>query len=262
MSLRPGDLIEELRGQQGNVLAALSQRRYAQLEHRDPVVEVLTEEALANQLHQVAVGGRQQSEVRGDLLGATDAREGSLLDYAQQLCLQQRTELRYLVQKESAAVRTLEEPLAQVVGAGEGAAFVAKELGFLQGLRDGGAVDRDQGRIRTATLGVDGVRNQLFARSALAMDQHRDIGGRHELDLTVEVEHGRRGPDDAEGAPIAVFVLKLGQPHRHAMSLRGVAGDELQAGRVERLGQVVEGPGVHGGHDAVHVAVGRNHDHR
>ena len=57
----------------------------------------------------------------------------------------------------------LEETVALLGGAGEGAFTVAKELGLQQVLGDGAAVDGDEGRRATAADIVDGAGNQFFA---------------------------------------------------------------------------------------------------
>ena len=62
--------------------------------------------------------------------------------------------------------------------AGERALLVAEQDRFHEIVRDRAAIDRDE-RLRPALAGaVDGARDQLLADAGLALDQHRNGGGR------------------------------------------------------------------------------------
>jgi hypothetical protein len=63
---------------------------------------------------------------------------------AQELALQIERQVADLVEKERAALGALDLAGGLPIGAGEGAALVAEELGLEQGRRDGGAVDRHE----------------------------------------------------------------------------------------------------------------------
>ena len=81
---------------------------------------------------------------------AADAVDLALLDGAQQLGLQADVHLADLVEQQRAAVGLLELADAPGDGAGEGALLVAEQLGFQQGLGDGGAVDGDEAGLARA----------------------------------------------------------------------------------------------------------------
>jgi hypothetical protein len=74
-------------GEQLHVLGALSQRREGDLDHLEPVVEVLPEAALLDGDGEIAVGGGDDAHVHGERFAAADALEAALLEYAQQLHL-------------------------------------------------------------------------------------------------------------------------------------------------------------------------------
>jgi hypothetical protein len=57
---------------------------------------------------------------------------------------------------------------------------VAEQLAFDQLFRNGGAVDFDERLGGALAEGVDGVRHQLFASAAFAIDEHAAIGGGHQ----------------------------------------------------------------------------------
>ena len=71
----------------------------------------------------------------------------------------------------------LEPALALGVGAGERAFLVAEQLAFQQAVAQRGAVDPHEGAQGPPALVVDQQGDQLFARSALAADQHRHRRG-------------------------------------------------------------------------------------
>jgi hypothetical protein len=77
----------------------------------------------------------------------------------------------------------------EVTRAGEGAALVAEELALHQVLGDGGAVDLDEGPSLRGGVLVQGARDELLARAALARDEHR--GGRVGDALEDRVDLGR-----------------------------------------------------------------------
>ena len=73
-------------------------------------------------------------------------------------------------------MRFLEATAAQRVGAGEGAAFVAEQLGLQQVARNRRGVQRDEGAAGAHAMAVQRPRHQLLAGAGLARDQHRDLG--------------------------------------------------------------------------------------
>ena len=80
-------------------------------------------------------------------------------------------------------------------GAGERALDVAEELGLEQRLGQRAAVDRHERPIRSVAVLMDGARDELLARAALADDEHRRIGRGGVRDLLVDAGHRRRAPE-------------------------------------------------------------------
>src|SRR5690606_39139413 len=115
---------------------------------------------------------------------------------AQQLDLNGRGQLAYLVQEKRAPGRAREAPLAPRDRPGERAALVAEQLGLEDRLRDGGAIDGHEGPRRPQALAVNVASDELLASAALAEQEHRRAGGRG---LVADVENApQRGalPDD------------------------------------------------------------------
>ena len=112
---------------------------------------------------------------------AADALDGEVLNGAQQLGLGRRRQIGDFVQKQRAAIGSLELP-SPSADAGRDAILDAEQLGFEQRFDQRRAVDRDERAVAAATQLVDLPRDELFADAALAFEQHREIRGRHALD--------------------------------------------------------------------------------
>ena len=86
----PAGLLDEVPGQQRDVLAPLAQRRQRDRDDVQAVVEVLAELAFLDHLAQVGVGGRDDARVELDRARLADALDLPLLERAQQLGLQRQ----------------------------------------------------------------------------------------------------------------------------------------------------------------------------
>ena len=71
----------------------------------------------------------------------------------------------------------LEQAGLGAFGIGEGPGLKAKQLGLQHGLRDGGAVDVEEGPLGTRAAVVDDARHQPLAGAGLPLQQHRGDGG-------------------------------------------------------------------------------------
>ena len=149
----------------------------------EPVVEVAAELLFCDHFGQVAIGGGDEAHVDGDGPRAAQALDLPLLQRAQQLGLQVERHLADLVEKERALVRQLEAADLARDGAGERALFVAEELAFEQPGGNGRAIQLDEGALAARAQAMDGARQQFFAGSGLALDEHGGIGGRDGLNL-------------------------------------------------------------------------------
>ena len=165
--------LEELLRAETYVPRPGAQGRYLQLEHVQPVKEVLAEGALGGQLLQAAVRGGDDADVKLYLLAAADAGYAVGLHSAQELGLELDGQLRDLVEEERAVVGELKAPRVAARGLrpGEGSRLVAEELALEQVARDGGAVYGHKGAVGVAALVVHGLGEELLARAALALDE-------------------------------------------------------------------------------------------
>ncbi len=255
------ELLEEHADQLLEILGALAERGQREREDRDAVVEVLAERAVLERLQRALVGGRDHPDVHRDLRLPPDPPEPSVLENPKELHLGGRAHLRDLVEEERPAVGELEAAGPASRGAGERALLVPEDLALEQGLRDRRAVHGDERSATAPGVVVDRARHQLLARSALTEHEDRRVGRCDLLDLAGDLLHRRRACDQApEGAAVAELAPE-------PVDLAGALGpverplqENLEAGGVERLGEVVEGAFLHRLDGALDRALAREHD--
>src|SRR5882672_667747 len=122
--------LEEPRGQDRDLFLALPERGNHDLDHVEPVVEVLAELALDHRLLEVTIGGGDHPSVDVDQFVTTDPRELEVLEDVEQLGLETERELGDLVEVDRAGLRELELPCLPPMRTGEGALLVTEELGL------------------------------------------------------------------------------------------------------------------------------------
>ena len=215
--------------QRADVLAPLGQRGQVDRDHVQAVVQVLPKAAGLHIGRQVAVGGRHQAHVDLDLALPAQSHQRALLQRAQQLGLHGQRQLANLVQKDGAAVGLLKPARTGCAGAGECAFFIAKQLRLEQRIRNGRAVDLDEGPVAPPAGQVHGACEQLLARARLAQQQHGGLGLRHTLQLAQGLQQRRRAAN--EPVARAFGIERIGQ---HGVArlqlprLLGHQGFELQ----------------------------------
>lgn len=84
------ELGDEARDQRTQIAAAFAERRHADREHIEPVVQIFAEPAMLHHGRQRLVGGRDQSNIDIELRFPTDASNLALLQDAQELDLRCR----------------------------------------------------------------------------------------------------------------------------------------------------------------------------
>ena len=94
------------------------------------------------------------------------------------------------VEKERAAVGGFEIADLVADGAGEGAAAIAEEFGFDQGVGDGAAIDGDEGLVARDAVVVDRPGEQFFAGAGFADDDDVALDGGELADRFEELGHG------------------------------------------------------------------------
>src|SRR5205823_10327576 len=180
---------EESRYEAWNVLLALPERRDPDLDDVQAIVEIFPELTPGNRLLEIAIRRRDDTRVDVDRAVTADPRETKILQHVQELRLERQGQFRDLVEIEGTGVRVLELSRFAAVRPREGSFLVSEEFGLEQAVRDGGAVDLDEGPIRAVGGGVKAASHEVFADAALAADQHRRVGVRDALDQRPNLPH-------------------------------------------------------------------------
>ena len=223
-----------------DVAGAFAQRRNAQGEDGEAVVEVLAKAPGGDFRGQVAVGGGEDAHVEGNRFAAAEALDFLFLQHAQELGLQRERHLGDFVEQQRAVLRLLE--LAGLGGAraGEGAFLVAEEGGFEQVLGDGGAVDGHERPVVPRGVAVNESGIDFLAYARFAFEEHRGVGLGHAFGQLQQLAAGGVGGDE--------FVV--------ASRLGVLAHEGEQRRRLEGLEEEFAGAAAHGGHGAGDVAIG------
>ena len=125
-------------------LRALTKRRQADVEHLQPVEQILAKITALDRLPQIAVGRGNDPDVGLQQPRPAEPLKLPLLQDAQELRLRRRAHLADFVEKQHAAGGELDLSRLGLLRAGERAPLVAEQLGLEQLLRQRGAVQRDE----------------------------------------------------------------------------------------------------------------------
>src|SRR6266478_3157362 len=105
-------------------------------------------------------------------LATAYALKGLLLQNPEELRLKRRRHVSDLVEENRPALTLLELADPSAVGARERAPFMTKQLALEQVLGNCGAIERQERGLRARAVLVDGARDELLARAALAGDEY------------------------------------------------------------------------------------------
>ena len=257
------EMLQKRLRQQEDVLAPFAQGRRTELDHVEPVKQVLPEIVLADGFDDVLVGGGDEADIHPQLVIAPHARKRAVLQKAQQLGLQRTAHVADLVQENGAAVGFLHAAQLLFDSAGEGAFLVAEQFAFQQVFGDGGAVDADVVVLAAMAQAVQRPGDQLLARAAFPQDEHGGVSGGHAADQLAQLVHVGRLADDLlhlvglgdGGAQVGVV---LQQPVAF-----GATGHRVQQFlRRKGLGQIIHRAGLDGFDRQFRRGVGGDHQER
>ena len=260
LALQVVELRDQVVDQQGNVFAALLKARQFQMDHADAIVQVVAERAGLDQLGQVLVRGRHDTDIDGDRLNTAERFDHSFLEHPQQSDLHGRRNIADLVQEDRAAVGQREPPRLVAFGVGEGPRFVPEQLALQQRVRQRRTVDGHKPFPLARRKVVNGAGKQFLARAARSLDEHGAAAGRDLRQDFEQLHHGRASADDvfesvsglklllelldlgevlerldpADHRSLIVLQQRRGDPDRHALAL---LVDDVGRGVDDRLGR-------------------------
>ena len=119
------------------------------------------------------MGCGDHAHINADLTGSTHRQNATLLQDTQKLDLHVHGQVTDLIQKQGATMSQLKTPQAISNSACEGPLPVTKQLTFDQLTRNRATIDGHKGTAGPWTLSMQGLRHQLFARTAFTCDQSR-----------------------------------------------------------------------------------------
>ena len=162
--------------------------------------------------------------------------ERPLLEDAQDLQLEPRTEITNVMQKEGSVVGVFES--ADVLGlrAREGVPLVAKELAFQSALSEGGAIHGRQGALPAWAMRMNGGRQHPLPRSGLSRNHHVGTGGDVSLETAEEMLQMCTLTDNA--LPIAqrwVYTPEIVDALHDATAVKGSFNAELDFLQVDGM---------------------------
>src|SRR5439155_25616211 len=127
----------------------------------------------SHRMLQVSIRGGDDARIDIDQPVAPDPREAKVLEHVEKLGLEPERQFGDFIQVDRALVGILELPWFPPVRAGEGALFVAEELGLEKPWRDRCTVHLDEGTGAAPGCGVDGARDDILSNTAFTADQDR-----------------------------------------------------------------------------------------
>src|SRR5215475_2626812 len=213
--------------QQWDVLAALSERWQANREGVEPVIQIFAEAALGYGFGQVGVGYGDDAHVYAHGGRIPDRFEFFLLQHAQQFRLAWQREAVDLVEDDRSAIGQFETALAILDRACEGAFLVSEQLAFEQRFGQRGAIDLDQRPGAPAAMKMDCLGDQFLPGPALALNQNRGLGLRHQADQAADLAYLRALPDDAGKVKVGfdqVFSARINRALSDGITLGRKAG--------------------------------------
>ena len=168
-------VLDEIVDEDRQIGDALPQRRKINGHRVDAEEEVQTEGSVLDLGAQIGIGGGD--EAGGDAAGlmAADADEGAVLEDLKQFGLNAQIEAADLVEEERSHVGLLHA--AELGGhcARKCPFFIAKELGFKQGMRDGRTADLDERALSPHGKCVQQADADLFAGTTLTLNEDGNV---------------------------------------------------------------------------------------
>ncbi|MDR8732335.1 hypothetical protein FEQ05_05728 [Burkholderia pseudomultivorans] len=242
--------------EQRNVVAALAQRRQAQPDHVEPVIQVLAKQPLPHARFEILVRRGDHAHVRAQRIVAADAIELPVRQHAQQARLQVERHVADFVEEQRAVLGLLEAALPRRLRAGERAALVAEQLGFEQVLRNRRGVQRDERAVRARAVTMQRPCDEFLAGARLAGDQHGRGRMRQAADRAEHVLHRGRLAEHLGCLGHAVVLRRAAAQaflHRAANQLDGLVD-------VERLREIFERAALERRDGAVEIGERRHDD--
>ncbi len=170
--------------------------------------------------------------------------------------LQERRHLADFVEQNRSPVAQFELAGLGVIGSGESALLVAEQFALEQIGGDGRAIDLEEGAVGARRKLVNQASEDFFAGAALAQQEHGNVDIGDQCRLRADLAHLRAGRDEKDVVGeffdfSAVGLFSLAEAE---------IDDRVEFRFLKRLGEVVQGPQLHGMDNLARVVDARQHD--
>ena len=169
-----GELALEMRDELRNVFSVLAQGRDGQTDSGQTIEEVLTELAVVNKFPQISLTRGDEPHVDLQRGEAPDRTQLSFLQDPEELRLCRQAGGADVVQVNRASLCGKKVSLSGSLRSREGSCFVAEELAFDERLRDGGAVDDDEGLVLRGAEGMNPACQQILSYAGFSAEEYRE----------------------------------------------------------------------------------------
>ncbi len=173
LALQAVELGNEAVDQQRDVFPPLLQFRQLQIDHANPVIQVVAKHARTHQLREFLVRGGNDPNIDRNRFETAQRFDLTFLKHPQQPHLHGGGDVAELIQKNGPSVGQRKAPRFVAFCVRKRAGLVAEQLALEQGIRQRGAVDGHKRFPAPGREVVDGAREQLFPGPAGALDEHR-----------------------------------------------------------------------------------------
>jgi len=165
-----------------DIAGAGAKRGHRNRDHVDAIEQILAEPLLVHFGLEVTIGRGDHACFERNLFVSADGAHLALLQHTQQLDLHLDRHLADLVEEDRPGSRLNEQTGARSLRVGERAPNVTEQLALEERRRHRGAVDRDERLVAAWRQIVKRACDELFARAALARDEHGGVAVGHATD--------------------------------------------------------------------------------
>src|SRR5579872_7144760 len=189
------EFAHEVVDEEGNVVAALAQRRQRNGKDIETIKKVGSKAPVGYHLLQVLVGSRHDADIDSNSAGTSESFKFLLLKDTQKFGLEFDGEIADLVEEERPAVGELEPANPGGDGSGEGAAFNTEQLAFEEPGWNGSAIHLDEWSIGARTPTVNRLRDHFLTGAGLTLNQDGGVNRRHDSHLVQNAPDASRPTD-------------------------------------------------------------------
>src|SRR6266851_3162126 len=165
-----GKLFEEVPNKLRNISFPFAERRQRKRENIQPVVQILSEFAVADHLPQVSIARHDDTNIDPRGADAAYGLELAFLEYAKKLGLKLQRHVSNFVEEQRSTISQRKAADMRIDGAGESSALVSEEFAFQQTGGHRRAVHFDKVAATARTEFVNRSGDDFFARSGFAAD--------------------------------------------------------------------------------------------